>query len=64
MQGRHHLIGIKGTGVSALACLLHDWGVPVSGSDIQDFVFTQVALERRGIEVKPFLRPMYTARRS
>jgi UDP-N-acetylmuramate--alanine ligase len=54
MQGRHHLIGIKGTGVSALACLLHDWGVSVSGSDIPDFVFTQVALERRGIEAKSF----------
>jgi UDP-N-acetylmuramate--alanine ligase len=54
MEGRHHLIGIKGTGVSGLACLLHDWGVAVSGSDIPDFVFTQVALEERGIQVQPF----------
>ncbi len=53
-KGRTHLIGIKGTGMSALASLLYDEGAEVSGSDIEQPVFTQRALEARGIPIRPF----------
>src|SRR5690606_35863036 len=53
-EGRIHLIGVKGTGMSALASLLHDEGVHVSGSDIDQPVFTERALEARGIPIRSF----------
>lgn len=53
-KGRTHLIGIKGTGMSALASLLSDEGAQVSGSDIDQHVFTQDALEARGIPILSF----------
>ena len=34
-------IGIKGTGMAALALLLNDLGYEVSGSDIEKYTFTQ-----------------------
>ena len=47
-------IGIKGTGMASLALLLHDLGYNVAGSDIEKYTFTQVPLEKAGIEVKDF----------
>ena len=47
-------IGIKGTGMASLALLLHDLGYDVAGSDIEKYTFTQVPLEKAGIEVKNF----------
>ena len=47
-------IGIKGTGMASLALLLHDLGYNVAGSDIEKYTFTQVPLEKAGIEVKNF----------
>ncbi|MDF7639206.1 UDP-N-acetylmuramate--L-alanine ligase [Lactobacillus sp. ESL0791] len=47
-------IGIKGTGMASLALLLHDLGFNVAGSDITEYTFTQVPLEKAEIEVKPF----------
>ncbi len=47
-------IGIKGTGMASLALLLHDLGYKVAGSDIKKYTFTQVPLEKAGIEVKNF----------
>ena len=47
-------IGIKGTGMAALALVLHDLGYKVAGSDIEKYTFTQVPLEKAGIEVKNF----------
>ncbi|MBA1393581.1 UDP-N-acetylmuramate--L-alanine ligase, partial [Lactobacillus sp. XV13L] len=47
-------IGIKGTGMAALAMLLHDLGYQVGGSDIEKFTFTQVPLEKAGIRILPF----------
>ena len=46
--------GIKGTGMASLALLLHDLGYKVAGSDIEKYTFTQVPLEKAGIEVKSF----------
>ncbi|TDQ39076.1 UDP-N-acetylmuramate--L-alanine ligase [Aureibacillus halotolerans] len=50
----YHFIGIKGTGMSALAQILHDMGHTVQGSDIEKTIFTQTALEERGISILPF----------
>ena len=50
----YHFIGIKGSGMSGLATLLHDLGHQVQGSDIEDFLFTQVGLETRQIPLFPF----------
>lgn len=50
----YYFIGIKGSGMSALACIMHDLGYKVMGSDKTDHFFTQVGLEQRGIEMFPF----------
>lgn len=42
----YHFVGIKGTGMSPLAQILHDNGYTVQGSDIEKFIFTQTALEK------------------
>jgi UDP-N-acetylmuramate--alanine ligase len=52
----YHFIGIKGTGMSPLAQILHDMGHEVQGSDISQYIFTQAALEERNIPVLPFDR--------
>ncbi len=50
----YHFIGIKGTGMAALACILHDQNQEVTGSDIEKYVFTQDGLEERGIPFSSF----------
>lgn len=50
----YHFIGIKGTGMSALALILNDRGDQVQGSDITQYTFTQRGLEKAGIKVLPF----------
>lgn len=59
-----YFIGIKGSGMSALALILHDLGHQVLGSDITQYTFTQKGLEAAGIETLPFdaanIRPGYT----
>lgn len=50
----YFFVGIKGTGMSSLALLLHDKGLKVSGSDIEKYTFTQRGLEQAGIEILPF----------
>lgn len=49
-----HLIGIKGSGMSALAQILFDLGNNVQGEDIDSFIFTQVPLETRNIPLYAF----------
>lgn len=49
-----HFTGIKGTGMAALAEILHDQGMPVQGSDIEKYIFTQDGLEARQIPICPF----------
>ena len=49
---KYYLIGIKGTGMSTLAQILHDLGNEVSGyDDAKDFKFTQKGLDSRGIKI-------------
>lgn len=50
----YHFVGIKGTGMSALAQVLHDMKCVVQGSDYDKRFFTQEALEERGIPIFPF----------
>lgn len=51
---KYHLIGIKGAGMSSLACFLKDFGNYVRGSDVNDSFFTTKNLEERNIEILPF----------
>ena len=50
----YHFIGIKGTGMSSLAQILHDAGETVQGSDVEKYFFTQKELEKKGIPIFPF----------
>lgn len=50
----YHFVGIKGSGMSPLAQILHDMNYHVQGSDIEKYFFTQAPLEQRGISVLPF----------
>ncbi|MEQ6388727.1 UDP-N-acetylmuramate--L-alanine ligase [Bacillaceae bacterium S4-13-58] len=50
----YHFVGIKGTGMSALAQILHDSGEQVQGSDVEKRFFTQTALEQKNIPILPF----------
>ncbi|MBP3949799.1 UDP-N-acetylmuramate--L-alanine ligase [Bacillus suaedae] len=52
----YHFIGIKGSGMSALAQILHDMKFPVQGSDVEKTFFTQKPLEQKGIDLLPFQR--------
>lgn len=49
-----HMLGIKGTGMSALAIVLKQMGHEVSGSDIEKNLFTEEELLANNIEVKKF----------
>lgn len=49
-----YLIGIKGSGMSALAQYLFDMGIKVRGADIQEFVFTEKILLEKNIMIDPF----------
>lgn len=49
-----HFTGIKGSGMSSLAQILHDAGNQVQGSDIDKHFFTEEPLKERGIPILPF----------
>lgn len=51
---KYHFVGIKGTGMSALAQVLYDLNQEVQGSDIEKQFFTQKALEDKSIKIMPF----------
>ncbi|MEX2784231.1 UDP-N-acetylmuramate--L-alanine ligase [Streptococcus sp. H49] len=54
MSKVYHFIGIKGSGMSALALMLQQMGYKVQGSDVEKYYFTQRGLEQAGIAVLPF----------
>ena len=54
MSKTYHFIGIKGSGMSALALMLHQMGYQVQGSDVDKYYFTQRGLEQAGIKILPF----------
>jgi len=49
-----HFTGIKGSGMSSLAQILHDAGNQVQGSDIDKHFFTEDPLRKRDITILPF----------
>ncbi|NJP36964.1 UDP-N-acetylmuramate--L-alanine ligase [Alkalicoccus luteus] len=50
----YHFIGIKGSGMSALAQILSDMKMNVQGSDVEKRFFTQIPLENKNIPIYPF----------
>ena len=50
----YHFVGIKGSGMSALALILHEEGYKVQGSDVKKYFFTQQRLEEESIPVFEF----------
>ena len=50
----YYFIGIKGTGMAALALMLHDLGYEVCGSDLENHFFTEDALVEKGIKIFNF----------
>lgn len=51
---RYHFIGIKGSGMSALAMIMADLGNEVQGSDVAHHLFTEDDLIKKGIKILPF----------
>lgn len=49
-----HFTGIKGSGMSSLAQVLHDSGATVQGSDMETYFFTEKPLRERNIPIFPF----------
>ncbi|MCI5775389.1 MAG: UDP-N-acetylmuramate--L-alanine ligase [Aerococcus sp.] len=50
----YHFTGIKGTGMSALALVLHGAGCHVQGSDVLEHFYTEKGLHEAGIPILPF----------
>lgn len=57
---KYHFVGIKGTGMSALAQILQDLHHEVQGSDVEKRFFTQKALEDKKIKILPFTQDNIT----
>lgn len=57
---KYHFVGIKGTGMSALAQILQDLHHEVQGSDVEKRFFTQKALEDKNIKILPFTKDNIT----
>ncbi|EST13582.1 UDP-N-acetylmuramate--L-alanine ligase [Sporolactobacillus laevolacticus] len=58
---KYHFVGIKGTGMSALAQILQDLHHDVQGSDYDKRFFTQQALEDKNITILPFTKDNITS---
>jgi len=50
----YYFVGIKGTGMAALACILFDAGYEVCGSDLPKHFFTEDELVKRKIKIFDF----------
>lgn len=50
----YHFIGIKGSGMSALAQIMKNLGYDVQGSDVETHFFTEEGLIKDGIKILPF----------
>ena len=51
---RIHMVGIKGTGMTALAQLLCSRGAIITGSDVKDVFYTDEILRNLSIDVTLF----------
>lgn len=50
----YHFVGIKGSGMSALAQIMYELGYEVEGSDLETHFFTEDNLRNLGIKILPF----------
>lgn len=50
----YHFIGIKGSGMSALAQIMKKLDYEVQGSDVEKHFFTQIELDKLGVKLLPF----------
>lgn len=55
-QNIYHFVGIKGSGMSALAIILHGKGLNVQGSDVETYFFTQKGLDDLNIPIYSFTK--------
>lgn len=51
---KYHFIGIKGSGMSALAQVIYELGNEVQGSDVTHHLFTEDYLRQKNIKILPF----------
>ena len=51
---KYHFIGIKGSGMSALAQIMHELGYEVQGSDVSHHLFTEDLLREKNIKILNF----------
>lgn len=51
---KYHFIGIKGSGMSALAQIMYELGNDVEGSDVPHHLFTEDLLREKNIKILPF----------
>ena len=49
----YHFVGIKGSGMSSLAQIMHDLGYEVEGSDVEKHFFTEDNLRKLNIPILP-----------
>ena len=55
LNGVHiHFVGIKGTGMTALAEIIHGSGAVITGSDVSERFYTDDILDRLHIKPIPF----------
>lgn len=57
---KYYLVGIKGTGMSALAIYLKQLGNDVCGSDVDDYYFTEENLRNNDIKIFKFGQKLIT----
>ena len=50
----HFFLGIKGSGMAALACMMKEMGETVEGSDLEKHFFTEEQLHELHIPIHPF----------
>ena len=50
----YYFIGIKGSGMGALALILYDLGYEVAGSDIDKYIFIEEEIRNKGIPIYSF----------
>lgn len=55
-QNIYHFVGIKGSGMSALAIILHGKGLTIQGSDVETYFFTQKGLDDLGVPIYQFAK--------
>ena len=51
---KYYFVGIKGSGMSGLAQILHDLGNEIKGADIDKYLFTENNLHDKNIKIESF----------